>query len=286
MSSASPALTGVLFTTVCVIYTVCVYIYICTHSCHFILLVYFKLISLAKGRFIFTSGLLYQYLSLIIACVPQTSEDQLTVQCLSNWLKKRLWVLSYHSTRFPHRNYYCLSSFSDVLTLIINTHCLPGGASHKNPQANTGDITDVGWIPGSVRSLGGAHGNPLQYSCLEESHAQGSLAGYSPWSRKELDTTEQLNCNNNINTLSHSRIEMRAGFDSNVVLTWLTFCCSQWCHFLLVVTHVGGTQIPLCSAACHLLWAIATTKISTLSHQVLPLRVASGNMDSQEFLFS
>ena len=173
-----------------------------------------------------------------------------------------------------------------MLTLIINTHCLPGGASHKNPQANTGDITDVGWIPGSVRSLGGAHGNPLQYSCLEESHAQGSLAGYSPWSRKELDTTEQLNCNNNINTLSHSRIEMRAGFDSNVVLTWLTFCCSQWCHFLLVVTHVGGTQIPLCSAACHLLWAIATTKISTLSHQVLPLRVASGNMDSQEFLFS
>ena len=36
--------------------------------------------------------------------------------------------------------------------------------------------------------------NPLQYSCLEEqeSHEQRSLVGYSPWGRKELDTTERL----------------------------------------------------------------------------------------------
>ena len=36
----------------------------------------------------------------------------------------------------------------------------------KNPLANAGDIK-VGLIPGSVRSSGGGHGNPLQYSCLE-----------------------------------------------------------------------------------------------------------------------
>ena len=37
------------------------------------------------------------------------------------------------------------------------------------------------------------NGNPLQYSCLENpSHGQGSLAGYSPQGRKELDTTERL----------------------------------------------------------------------------------------------
>ena len=35
-------------------------------------------------------------------------------------------------------------------------------------------------------------GNPLQYSCLENPHGQRSLAGYSPWGRKELDITEQL----------------------------------------------------------------------------------------------
>ena len=37
----------------------------------------------------------------------------------------------------------------------------------KNPPANAGDIRDVGLIPGSGRSPGGEHGNPLQYSCLE-----------------------------------------------------------------------------------------------------------------------
>ena len=40
---------------------------------------------------------------------------------------------------------------------------------------------------------GGGHGNPLQYFCLENPHGQRSLAGYSPWGHKELDTTEQLN---------------------------------------------------------------------------------------------
>ena len=39
----------------------------------------------------------------------------------------------------------------------------------KSPPVNTGDMTDVGLIPGSGRSLGGGHGNPLQYSCLENS---------------------------------------------------------------------------------------------------------------------
>ena len=37
----------------------------------------------------------------------------------------------------------------------------------KNPPANAGDIRDLGLIPESGRSPGGGHGNPLQYSCLE-----------------------------------------------------------------------------------------------------------------------
>ena len=39
----------------------------------------------------------------------------------------------------------------------------------KNPPANARDITDTGWIPGSGRSPGEGNGNPLQYSCLENS---------------------------------------------------------------------------------------------------------------------
>ena len=37
----------------------------------------------------------------------------------------------------------------------------------KNPPANAGDTGDMGSIPGLGRSPGGGHGNPLQYSCLE-----------------------------------------------------------------------------------------------------------------------
>ena len=44
----------------------------------------------------------------------------------------------------------------------------------KNPPANAGDIRDVGLIPGSGRSLGGGHSNPLQYSCLENPMDRGA----------------------------------------------------------------------------------------------------------------
>ena len=37
----------------------------------------------------------------------------------------------------------------------------------KNPLSNAGDTKDLGSIPGLGRSPGGGHGNPLQYSCLE-----------------------------------------------------------------------------------------------------------------------
>ena len=45
--------------------------------------------------------------------------------------------------------------------------------------ANAGDVRDAGSIAGLGRSPGGGHGNPLQYSCLENPHGQRSLAGYS-----------------------------------------------------------------------------------------------------------
>ena len=60
------------------------------------------------------------------------------------------------------------------------------GSMVKNPPANAGDI---GSIPGSGRSHGGGNGNPFQDSCLENPQGHRSLAGYSPWSGEELDTT-------------------------------------------------------------------------------------------------
>ena len=44
----------------------------------------------------------------------------------------------------------------------------------NNPPAHAGDIRDVGSIPGSGRPPGGVSGNPLQYSCLENSMDSGA----------------------------------------------------------------------------------------------------------------
>ena len=65
----------------------------------------------------------------------------------------------------------------------------PDGSDSKESSCNAGDL---GLIPGLERSLGGGHGNPLQYFCLENRHGQRSLTNYSPWGPKESDTTERL----------------------------------------------------------------------------------------------
>ena len=64
----------------------------------------------------------------------------------------------------------------------------PGGSDGKESACNVGNL---GSIPGLGRSPGGRHGNPLQYSYLENPQGQRSLADHSPWVCKELDTTER-----------------------------------------------------------------------------------------------
>ena len=44
----------------------------------------------------------------------------------------------------------------------------------RNPLASAGEARDTGSIPGSGRSPGGGNGNPLQYSCLENSMERGA----------------------------------------------------------------------------------------------------------------
>ena len=45
----------------------------------------------------------------------------------------------------------------------------PDGSADKESSCNAGDTGDVGLIPGWGRSAGEGNGNPLQYSCLENS---------------------------------------------------------------------------------------------------------------------
>ena len=67
----------------------------------------------------------------------------------------------------------------------------------KNRPANAGDARDSGTIPGSGRSPAGGNGNPLQYSCLENSRDRGTWQGVVKGAAKSriwLSThTEQTN---------------------------------------------------------------------------------------------
>ena len=62
------------------------------------------------------------------------------------------------------RSYGICISLSDISLSMIS------GSAVKNPLANAGD---EGLIPGLERSLGEGNGNPLQYSCLENSMDRG-----------------------------------------------------------------------------------------------------------------
>ena len=66
---------------------------------------------------------------------------------------------------------------------------LPGGSDDKESPCHAGDADS---IPGLGRSPGEREWQPTPVFLPGEFHGQRSLAGYSPWSPRELDTTERL----------------------------------------------------------------------------------------------
>ena len=65
----------------------------------------------------------------------------------------------------------------------------PCSSDGKESACNVGDL---GLIPESGRSPRERNGNPLQYSCLENSKDREAWGGYSPWNHRESDMTERL----------------------------------------------------------------------------------------------
>ena len=61
---------------------------------------------------------------------------------------------------------HCLKTYS-FLNLYPQQRGFPGGDGGKEPSNNAGYVKGTGSSPGSERSPGGKHGNPLWYSCLE-----------------------------------------------------------------------------------------------------------------------
>ena len=72
------------------------------------------------------------------------------------------------------------------MSVIFIFWCFPGGSVVKNFPANAGDRNS---IPGS-RIPWKKKWHPTPVFLPAESHGQVSLAGYSPWGHKQLDTTE------------------------------------------------------------------------------------------------
>ena len=76
-----------------------------------------------------------------------------------------------------------------ILTMGI-WESFPGGSDGKESACNAGDL---GLIPGLGKIPREGNGNPLQYSCLENSMDRGAWwATCSPWGCKESHMTEQL----------------------------------------------------------------------------------------------
>ena len=85
-----------------------------------------------------------------------------SIRVISNESTLRMRVLH-------HTKHY--STLSSLFCIQCTTLYFPGGSDDKESVCNAGDL---GSIPGLGRSLGGEHGNPLQYSCLENSVDRGT----------------------------------------------------------------------------------------------------------------
>ena len=97
------------------------------------------------------------------------------------WLRAKHWARAQEVSEAlflfsaAHSAFPQMSSCS--FSHLTSTKGFPGGSVVKNLPASAGDEGDMGSIPGSGRSPGGGNGNPLQYSCLENSMDRGAWQG-------------------------------------------------------------------------------------------------------------
>ena len=89
-----------------------------------------------------------------------------------------------------------------------------GGSAIKNPSATA----DVGSVPGSGRSTGEGNSNPLQFSCMGNPVDRGAWQNWSPWSLKDLDTTQRLKHNKVWETLTSKFSARKINFKKRIML--------------------------------------------------------------------
>ena len=83
---------------------------------------------------------------------------------------------------------WCTEAWDVELTNTVRWERFPGGDSGKEPACQIGDVRGVGFIPGSGRSPGGGHGNPLQsfsWTIPWTEEPGRWLVGYSTWGHRD-----------------------------------------------------------------------------------------------------
>ena len=140
----------------------------------------------------------------------------------------------------------------------------PGGAVVKNPPANAGDIRNVGFTPGLRRSAGGEHGNPLQYSWLENSMDRGvwwaTVHGIAKsWTRLSTHTYTHTHSRDNSALNSILLIKYKLLLELILILRlianyWWDFDCKiQWHRhsnqWRKPLTQ-WRTAVPVCCYSC------------------------------------
>ena len=128
------------------------------------------------------------------------------------------WVLSTFSS-VQYNQLILRLTISAILAFSLSpkhTRGFPGGSDGKESACNAGDM---GTILRSGRLPGEGNGNPLQYSCLENSMDRRARQPISPWSQKELDMAYPL---------THTKLIFISSWAHVVSFIWYLFPSS--CH--------------------------------------------------------
>ena len=96
------------------------------------------------------------------SCIGEGNGNPLQCSCLENPRDGGAWWAAVYGVAQSWTLLKRLSSSSSRVLVV------------KNPSANAWEVKDMGLIPGWGRSSRGGHGNPLQYSCLEDPMDRGA----------------------------------------------------------------------------------------------------------------
>ena len=136
---------------------------------------------------------------------------------LSASFRPRYFICSHHNMQYlfylPLETWSLIGSEKAIqfTSLYTNKNFAAGDSDGKESACNVGELAS---IPGLGRFLREGHGNPLQFSCLENPHGQRSLMSCSPWGRKESDTTGWLSTAHIYQQEPHA-CKMQAGHMNN-----------------------------------------------------------------------